>query len=280
MAGHTSYRLFGHGAPVLIINGGPGLDSAGFEAVAQRIAEQGYQAILYDQRGTGHSTGIVPSAETMRLQLMVDDLEQLRRHLQLPQWTILGHSFGGLLAGAYAAAYPQHVTALVMTSSAGVDLQFRDGFEQRVANNLTHPQQLQLAAYRARIGLGDSSSTTRQAYADVLAHAYVYDKTQAPKVAARLAVVNMQINQWVHADLTAQHFDLSKKFTEFRAPVLVLQGENDVLSIDNAIHLQQAFANAELVRIPQCGHYGWLDQPATYYHALWQFLAKATGKQG
>lgn len=274
MAGHTAYRLFGQGAPVLIINGGPGLDSAGFEAVARQIAMQGYQAVLYDQRGTGGSSAIVPSAQTMRLDAMVDDIELLRDHLHLAQWTILGHSFGGLLAGAYAVKYPQHVTALVMSSSAGVDLTFRDGFEQRVSANLTAQQQLQLAAYRSRIALGDSSTETRQAYAAVLAHAYVYDKTQAAKVAARLAVVNMDINQWVHADLTAQHFDISKKFANFHAPVLVLQGENDVLSVANAVRTQHAFPNAELVQIPHCGHYGWLDQPTAYYGALWPFLAR------
>ena len=47
------YQIFGSGKPILIINGGPGMNSEGFGYLAKELANRNYQCILYDQRGTG-----------------------------------------------------------------------------------------------------------------------------------------------------------------------------------------------------------------------------------
>lgn len=271
-AGHTWYQRFGTGRPILIINGGPGLDSAGFAALAKALAAEGFQAIIYDQRGTGHSKITDINADTMRLQLMVEDIEQLRAHLQLPEMAILGHSFGGILAASYAAKYPQHVNQLVLSSAAGLNLQFRQSFGERLNANLTVAQQAMLKVYQARQAAGEQSVELKTQQADLLAHAYVVNKQHAPAVAARLKVVNMQINQLVHADLTAQQYDLTKAFSHFKAPVLVIQGDQDVIAPEVGQAAAAAFANASLVLLPNSAHYGWLDQPALFYQHLLDFL--------
>ena len=50
----TYYKTFGKGEPLLIINGGPGMNSNGFEDMAKTLGEN-QQTIIYDQRGTGKS---------------------------------------------------------------------------------------------------------------------------------------------------------------------------------------------------------------------------------
>ncbi len=271
-AGSIYYQTFGSGTPVLIINGGPGLDSAGFEAVAQTIAAQGYQTILFDQRGTGHSKLSSINADTIQLALMVQDIEQLRQQLHIEQWVILGHSFGGMLGAAYAAKYPQHIRKLIFSSSGGLDLQFRDQIAERLLNNLSLQEQIRMQMYQLRQRSGDDSESTRDTLAQLRARAYVVDKSKAPLIAARLKVVNMTINQLVFADLEKSHFDLKAQFKQFKAPVLVLQGENDIISTETAQTIAGSFSKAELVLLPQCAHYGWLDQPDLYYSAVFRFL--------
>lgn len=271
-AGNIYYQTFGSGTPVLIINGGPGLDSAGFEAVAKTIAAQGYQTILFDQRGTGLSKLNSINADTIQLALMVQDIEQLRQQLHIEQWVILGHSFGGMLGAAYAAKYPQHIRKLIFSSSGGLDLQFRDQIAERLLNNLSLQEQIRMQMYQLRQRSGDDSEGTRDTLAQLRARAYVVDKSKAPLIAARLKVVNMTINQLVFADLEKSHFDLKAQFKQFKAPVLVLQGENDIISTETAQTIAGSFSKAELVLLPQCAHYGWLDQPDLYYSALFRFL--------
>jgi len=277
-AGNIYYQTFGSGTPVLIINGGPGLDSAGFEAVAKTIAAQGYQSILFDQRGTGHSRLNPVNADTIQLTLMVQDIEQLRQQLRIDKWVVLGHSFGGMLGAAYAAKYPQHIEKLIFSSSGGLDLQFRDQITERLFNNLSLQEQIRLQMYQLRQRSGDGSQSTKDILAQLRASAYVVDKSKAPLIAARLKVVNMAINQLVFADLEKNHFDLKTQFKQFSAPVLVLQGENDIISTETAETIAGSFSKAELVLLPQCAHYGWLDQPDLYYSAVFRFL-KASSEQ-
>ena len=272
MAQGIYYQTFGTGQPVLIINGGPGLDSAGFEPVAKAIAAQGFQSILFDQRGTGRSPLAEINADNIRLALMVQDIEQLRQHLQHDKLIILGHSFGGMLGAAYAAKYPQHIQKLIFSSSGGLDLQFRDQIAERLLNNLDLEQQIKMQMYQLRQRSGDESESTRDKLAQLRANAYVIDKTKAPLIAARLKVVNMTINSLVFADLDRMHFDLKQQFKTFKAPVLVLQGEKDIISVDTAKTIAGSFNNAGLVLMPDCAHYGWLDQPQLYYNALFAFL--------
>lgn len=271
-AGNIYYQTFGSGTPVLIINGGPGLDSAGFEAVAKTIAAQGYRTILFDQRGTGHSRLASINAETIQLALMVQDIEQLRQQLHIEKWVVLGHSFGGMLGAAYAAKYPQFISKLIFSSSGGLDLQFRDQIAERLLNNLSLQEQIRLQMYQLRQRSGDDSDSTLDTLAQLRARAYVVDKSKAPLIAARLKVVNLTINQLVFADLEKNHFDLKTQFKQFGAPVLVLQGENDIISTETAQTIAGSFSNAELVLLPQCAHYGWLDQPDLYYSSVFRFL--------
>jgi len=280
MAQGIYYQTFGTGQPVLIINGGPGLDSAGFEPVAKAIAAQGFQSILFDQRGTGRSPLAAINADNIRLALMVQDIEQLRQHLQHDKLVILGHSFGGMLGAAYAAKYPQHVQKLIFSSSGGLDLQFRDQIAERLLNNLSLEEQIKMQMYQLRQRSGDESESTRDKLAQLRANAYVIDKTKAPLIAARLKVVNMTINSLVFADLDRMHFDLKQQFKTFKAPVLVLQGEKDIISVDTAKTIAGSFNDARLVLMPDCAHYGWLDQPQLYYNALFEFLRSAPVQHG
>lgn len=278
-AGAVYYQTFGSGSPVLIINGGPGLDSAGFETVAKTIAAQGFQSILFDQRGTGRSALSDINANTIRLDLMVEDIEQLRQHLKYEKWVVLGHSFGGMLGAAYAARYPQHIDKLIFSSSGGLDLQFRAQIAERLLNNLTLQEQIKMQMYQLRQRSGDDSQSTREMLANLRAQAYVIDKSKAPLIAARLKVVNMTINSLVFADLEKSHFDLTSALNNLAVPVLVLQGENDIISPATAKKIADNFPNSQLVLMPQCAHYGWLDQPNLYYGTLFQFLKSTSTAQ-
>src|SRR5436190_1951044 len=114
------YRTFGTGTPVLIINGGPGLNSDGFVDLAKTLSAHN-ETIIYDQRGTGKSAMQKMEAATVTMQLMIDDMENLRKQLKIERWIILGHSFGGMLASYYATIDPDKIISMILSSSGGID---------------------------------------------------------------------------------------------------------------------------------------------------------------
>ena len=114
-----SVRLFvqvaGRGVPCVFVAGGPGAGSYAFEQLAGRALEGSLQMIYLDQRGSGRSASA--PRHDYRLARQVQDLEELRQRLGLRQWVLLAHSFGGVIATAYAQRYPARVQALILANA-------------------------------------------------------------------------------------------------------------------------------------------------------------------
>ena len=115
-------RTFGSSkAPALIfLHGGPGYNSANFEATAaQRLADKGFFVIVYDRRGEGRSKD--PQAQ-FTFQESFTDLQAIYKQYGLAKAHLIGHSFGGVVAVLFAEKYPQNIASLVLVG-APLDLQ-------------------------------------------------------------------------------------------------------------------------------------------------------------
>lgn len=108
---------FGHKKhpAVIFIHGGPSGNAIMFEATtAQQLAEKGLYVILYDRRGEGRSPD--PSAK-ITYQEAFDDLNGIYKEYNLKKASLIGFSFGGLVATQFAAKYPGKINALILTSA-------------------------------------------------------------------------------------------------------------------------------------------------------------------
>jgi proline iminopeptidase len=112
--GHVMYwEQVGHprGQPVLFLHGGPG---AGAGAVHRRFFDPSFwRIVIFDQRGAGRSRPLGGLTANTTPDL-VEDIEQLRRHLRLDRWLLFGGSWGSTLALAYAQTHPDRVAGLVL----------------------------------------------------------------------------------------------------------------------------------------------------------------------
>ncbi|MGW6420129.1 prolyl aminopeptidase [Streptomyces sp. NPDC055055] len=106
------------GKPALVVHGGPG---SGSSPRARRYFDPAaYRVVLFDQRGCGRST---PHASDPAADLSVNttahlvaDMERLREHLGIERWLLYGGSWGSTLILAYAEAYPERVTEIVIAA--------------------------------------------------------------------------------------------------------------------------------------------------------------------
>ena len=262
-------KSHGHGIPVVIINGGPGMNSEGFSGVANWFS-QTHQAILFDQRGTGQSKIAKESSSSITMDAMVDDLEIIREYFDFDHWIVFGHSFGGMLASYYTSKYPERVSALILSSSGGIDLKLLS--DLNITARLSQEQQDSLTYWNNQISQGDSSHFARLQRGRFLAPAYLYDQTHVPVIAQRLTQGNQKINRMVWQNLRAIQFDCAKQLASYSSPVLIIQGKNDVLDLSIAQHAHDVFPSSSLILLDQCGHYGWLDRPEQYWLAIKDFL--------
>jgi len=267
------YRTFGTGIPILIINGGPGLNSDGFVELAETLSVHN-QTIIYDQRGTGRSAIQKTDASTITMQLMVDDMENLRKELKIERWIILGHSFGGMLASYYATIYPDKIISMILSSSGGIDLELLSYISKNINAKLT-PQQLDSANYWSqKITGGDTSYFASWERARALANAYVYDKKYAPLIAERLTHSNLHVNNLIWQDMQKINFNCAQKLSTFTRPVLIIQGRQDIIEERTSQKASKILKNSRLIILDHCVHYGWLDNRETYLSEVEKFISE------
>ena len=266
----TYYKTFGTGKPLLIINGGPGMNSNGFEDLAKTLSES-QETIIYDQRGTGKSTLAKIDATTVSMQLMADDIESLRKHLKIKKWNVLGHSFGGMLASYYATVYPNSIEKLILSSSGGVDLTLLET-PNLIESGLNQSQKDSLRYWNNKIDKGDNSHATRLGRGRAMAPAYVYNQKYIPIIAERLTQSNMTLNVLVWNDMQKMNFDCKPKLKNFKNKVLIIQGKDDVISNEIGEIAHKAYPNSKLILLENCKHYGWLDAREKYFSAIHSFL--------
>ena len=123
------YQTIGKGTPVIMLHGGPGLDHTYFLPQMRKIGEK-HQAVFYDQRGSGKSESTSLDSKDININQFVQDLEHLRQALGYEKVTVLGHSWGGLLAMNYAIKYPEHTKALILMNSAPATMGGWTAFEK------------------------------------------------------------------------------------------------------------------------------------------------------
>lgn len=266
----TYYKTFGKGDPLLIINGGPGMNSNGFEDMAKILSEN-QETIIYDQRGTGKSKLDKLNAKTISMQLMAEDIESLRKHLKIEKWNILGHSFGGMLASYYATVYPNSIDKLILSSSGGVDLTLLKT-PNLIEAGLNQSQKDSLNYWNSKIEKGDTSYAARIGRGRAMAPAYVYDQKYAPIIAKRLTQGNSKINGLLWNDMQKMNFDCKAKLGNFKNPVLIIQGKEDIISNEIGEIAHKTLPNSKLILLEHSKHYGWLDAREKFFSDINSFL--------
>ncbi len=260
--GVIHFRVFGDGVPVLIINGGPGMNSDGFSGLAETLGKS-YKAIIYDQRGTGKSELSEINSRSITMDLMVKDIEAIRKELNLKEWVILGHSFGGILASYYTSKHPTKVSGLILSSSGGLDMSLFSTLN--ITGRLTSLQRDSLNYWTRKIQNGDTTHYASLQRGKYLAPAYLNDKSYVPKVAERLTQGNSEINALVYQDMRRIDYDVSEELKEFEKPVLIMQGKYDIIPLAVSEKAHTAFKRSKLLVLPNSSHYGWLEDSLLYF---------------
>lgn len=115
-----------NGEPALFLHGGPG--SGCSESCQDLFDLDRFCIILIDQRGAGKSTphGCI---ENNTIDLLIDDIERIRKTMHIKSWLVVGGSWGATLAIAYAQKCPQHVNRMVLRSVfLGTEDELRQAF--------------------------------------------------------------------------------------------------------------------------------------------------------
>jgi len=270
-SGSIHYKTYGKGEPLLIINGGPGIACEGFSSLATLFKDD-YMTILFDQRGTGKSNLKTIDSTTVSMNLLIDDIETLRNHLNIKKWVVLGHSFGGFVAQHYASKHSDRIKGMILSASGGIDTEIFSYIGDNVHIRMSDADRDALRYWNKKIAEGDTTYLTRYKIGELRAPTYLYGKEYIEQIAHRLTQSNPEVRNLMLADLSKHKYDWSSSMSKFKAPVLIIQGRQDLVGSETAYRAHNVYSTSKLVLLNKCGHYGWLEQEERYVNEIKAFI--------
>jgi proline iminopeptidase len=275
------------GVPIVLIAGGPGSPHNAFHLTHRRLSALG-PVVYFDNRGRGRSRpgrGARPYA----LEHDVEDVEAVRRALDAEQIVVLGRSYGGMVAQAYALAHPGRVRALVLSNTLDGATAWR---EENIASvhaflRRQFPERWERIERMHGRGILTSEDTLGVLFGP-LNELYPYDLTNDSTFRSRMRgvreaeipghsseVYRAMIGSdpdWT-LDGTLAGVELLPRLGEIRVPTLVLAGRYDRICPPSAsLRIARAIPEARLVVFERSGHRPELEESDRWFTVVSDFL--------
>lgn len=276
-------RVIGQGEPVIVLHGGPDFDYSYLLPELDRWAD-GFRLVYYDQRGRGRSADQV-RPEDVTLESDLGDLDQVRRHFGLDTATLLGHSWGAVLALEYALRYPARVSRLILMNPAPVSVDdlalLRATYVEQLGPQMERQEAIVAgAAYQE----GDPEAVAAR-YRIHFTHALTRPEDYESLMTRMTAAFDRQGREGILKARAVEDrlyrdtwelpgYDLLPELRTLAIPTLVIVGEDDFIPIQVAEHIAQAVPQARFVTIPGCGHFAYLECAEEVRRAVDEFVER------
>jgi len=279
------YKALGTGAPLVILHGGPGASHEYLLPYLISLAKTN-RIVFIDERGSGKSTKLEdPAGYTV--EAMADDVEAVRRALGLGKISLLGHSYGGVLAQAYALKYQDNLTHLVLASTFHSTRQLNEFFRKMMA--AMAPELRGRIEALEEAGLyGHGKDFEKNRYQDAYAEAawgegyfpYLYrkhpDANYDPTTTSGMSW-ELYRTMWgshgefvIDGNLTSVEY--AERLGSLHVPTLIILGDHDECDPSIAVDMQRCIPGAQLVILPDSGHMTFVDQPSMFLKAVDDFV--------
>jgi proline iminopeptidase len=281
------YEAFGHGKPLLIVHGGPGASHDYFLPYLAPLARH-YELVFIDERGSGRSQKL-EDVSGYTVANMVEDVEAVRRALNLGPVTLLGHSYGGVLAQAYALKYQRNLSHLILAStfsSTKAMNQVFDKMKEKMSPDLReHIEKLESDGL---YGHGKDYEKNRYTNDYMIAawgeayFPYLYQNRPDPNYDP---IDNGKMSWDLYREMWGEHgefiidgnlksVEYTDRLSSIKLPTLILVGDHDESNPSLSQTMHEKIAGSKLVILPKSGHMTFVDQPGMFEKSVEEFLGK------
>jgi len=256
---------------LLALHGGPGADHRYLLPQLLHLTTS-YSLVLYDQRGSGESRATNNTPITWHDH--VADLAQLCRELSIARPSLVGYSWGGMLAMLYAIAaidnpsFPP-VARMALISPAPVTKEWRAQFDESLRARGNTPA---IVAERQALMASGMREQDPEGYRQRLFElgvvGYFADPTHARELTPFRVVGRVQQSTWE----SLGDYNLLPDLARVRVPARLVHGCDDPIPAQSSIEAGRVLG-AEVTLIERCGHVPYVEQPAQLWAAFDPFLA-------
>jgi len=267
----------GAGDTVVTLHGGPGND---FNYLVDALKEnsENHTFILFDQRGSLLSPVADSLMADLTLDVIVDDLETLRKSLHQDKMLLFGHSFGSLAVMSYYIKYPEHVKGIILSAT----------MPPYVNENKPFKEILKEIHQRCQVLRNRPEITTELVKAGLMNDSVLTPKQRSDKFKILgLASFNMMnIANWKKfqgggiyynplvddaiGESIPNAWDIRPSLNRYPVPITIIQGEKDYID-PSACYWSSVLVDYEWVKlrvVKNASHYSWLDDKVKFDESL------------
>jgi proline iminopeptidase len=261
-----------HGT-VLGLHGGPG-GSYDYLTPLFDLASTGRRVVLYDQSGGGKSQ-IIKDPALYTVEHYVEEVERVRKELNLGKIHLYGHSWGGMLAQSYALKYQRNLSSLILSGTTPSIPMFEEELV-KVFAALPADVRKKVAMYEAA---GDFQNAEYVAAVDAFNHKhqsivdpwpetlkYSFEHFSLP-VGTTMLGPNL-----VTASGNLKYWDVTSKLRIIRVPTLIISGDKDFLTPRLHRILHKKIRGSKIVSMKGVSHGSMWDARKAYIKHLSGFL--------
>ncbi len=264
---------------VLCLHGGPG-GSCDAGSNMAKLTEYGYKVVMYDQLGGGKSEK--PQDKSLyNVDKFVEEVEGVRRALNLGKIHLFGGSWGGMLNVAYAVKYSKNLHSLVISSGASSTKVVIDEME-KMRQALPKKIRDTLSKYEK---VGEYKNPEYLKALKLVYKKHFYRKEPWPPELVLLIKSGSSFSttprlvynlMWGENEITPtgnlRYWDVTDKLGNIDVPTLIICGEYDYVSPRSSELLHQKIKGSKLVILKNCGHALSRQEPEKYLGAIQKFL--------
>lgn len=284
------YEEHGRGPALYVLSGGPGeAPEHSYRQIVDSLKAY-YTCILIHQRGSGRSRNIPINEKSISIANYTQDIERIRTIRGDRIISLLGVSWGGLLAMNYAAQHPRFVSSLILVCSAPPsytlwNVLFDNQHTRRSPAELDSLRLLQeifsAKTERELDSLKRSTPTSPEVVAykrfmEIHVRAMYYDRSKISShyVDQLFYSFNFQPIPIIDKEVLGTKWDITDKLRQLSIPVLIVYGRQDDQG-ESTFYLQkESLRNSEVYVIERCGHEILEEQPVEFFRILMAYVRR------
>jgi proline iminopeptidase len=276
---------FGKGDPIFFIAGGPGGAHVGLRSFDSLSTTN--TLVYYDGFGRGKSD-LAKDVKEYTLSRDVEDLEGLRKAMGFDKINVLGHSYGGLVAQAYALKYPSNVKHLILANTFHSYLMWQkndDNSNHEIKTN--YPEVWDTLMILRKQGYISSDSLHSEIYGRVpYGFLYAYNPDKFRGSGGNKKPYPNPMNTKLYYQMVGKdgdfivgsdigNFDFRKDLKSLKMPILIVAGRYDRVAVpEEMVKYKQYCPQAKFVMFERSGHNPQVEEPAKEFSIIKDFLSK------
>ena len=276
----------GKGDPIIVIPGGPGGNHLGYRVFDSLTVKGNIQMIYYDAFGRGKSD-TAKNVQEYSLARDIEDIEGLRVAMHLDKISLLGHSYGGLVAQGYAVKYEQHLSHLILANTFHSFVMWQENDDNSNREIKTNYPEVWTELMRIREAGAISSDAIHQDIYGRVPYGFLYaynpGRFEGGGGGQRKAYPN-PFNSALYYQMVGKdgdfivgsdigNFDFRQQLKNLKIPILIIAGRYDRVAVPwMQVKYKNYCPQARFVMFEHSGHNPQVEEPAKEFPLIVDFM--------